>query len=312
MRTDRPAKTGRDAPAGDRMVARVFPRRTSATPTDALAFVGDPPLFLPDAEEVHVSCTFTWDRPEAERLARAWGRYGYRVLVGGPAYDAPAGEFAPGMYVKAGMTITSRGCIRRCPFCFVPKREGRLQLLEVKPGWDVLDNNLLACPRGHIEAVLDMLDAQPRAARFTGGIDARLCRPWFARRLGGMRVQILYTAFDVPGARPDVERAVKMLRDEGLTHRQVGCYVLVGAEGDTLEHAEARLEWVFQTGAMPFAMYFRPADDLRFAIPAQWRSLVRRWSRPACIFASHSKESGAEMTESAPAEEARALEEVGR
>ena len=40
------------------------------------------------------------------------------------------------------------------------------------------DNNLLACSREHVEAVLDMLAAQPRAARFTGGIDARLCEPW--------------------------------------------------------------------------------------------------------------------------------------
>ena len=290
-------------------IARVFPRRTSATPDDEMAFVGDPPLFLPAADEVHVSCAFTWDRPEAERLARAWARQGYKVMVGGPAYGSPAGEFTPGMYVKAGMTITSRGCVRQCPFCFVPGREGALRLLDFKSGWDILDNNLLACPRRHVEAVLDMLDGQPRAARFTGGIDARLCRPWFARRLSTMRVQILYTAYDVPGARPHVERAVKMLRDAGLTQRQVGCYVLVGQDGDSLEHAEARLEWVFQTGGTPFAMFYRPADDLRFTIPQAWRSFVRKWNRPACIFASHEGKEGTDMAESAPAE-ARALEEV--
>ena len=183
-------------------VARVFPRRTRATPTDDLAFVGDPPLFLPHADEVHISCTFTWDRPEAQRLAQAWAEQDYRVRLGGPAYGSAAGEFEPGMYVKQGMTITSRGCIRSCPFCFVPRREGRLMLLPIRPGWDVLDNNLLACPRRHVEAVLGMLEDQPRAARFTGGIDARLCRPWFARRLGRMRVQILYTAFDHPDQRP--------------------------------------------------------------------------------------------------------------
>lgn len=290
-------------------IARVFPRRTSATPDDDLAFVGDPPLFLPAVDEVHVSCTFTWDRPEAERLASAWAHQGYKVVLGGPAYDAPAGDFTPGLYVKAGMTITSRGCLRRCPFCFVPKREGKLQLLDIKPGWDVLDNNLLACPRPHVEAVLDMLESQPRAARFTGGIDSRLCRPWFARRLGRMRVQILYTAYDLPEERPHVERAIGMLREEGLSQRQVGCYVLVGQDGDTLEHAEARLEWVFQTGGTPFAMFYRPADDLRFTIPPSWRSFVRKWNRPACIFASHSA-ARSDLTENAPAAETRAMEEA--
>ena len=57
------------------LIARVFPRRTKATPRDEYAFIGDVPLFLPpDISEVHVSVTFTWDLKEAERLARAWSR----------------------------------------------------------------------------------------------------------------------------------------------------------------------------------------------------------------------------------------------
>ena len=275
-------------------IARVFPRRTSATPDDPLAFVGEPPLFLPEVDEVHVSCTFTWDRPEAEHLAKAWAAQGFQVRVGGPAYGSPAEDFTPGLYVQRGMTITSRGCIRRCPFCFVPTREGPLRLLEAKPGWDILDNNLLACPRPHVEAVLDMLEGQPKAARFTGGIDARLCRPWFAKRLGRMRVQILYTAYDQPTQRPHVERTVKTLRDAGLTQRQVGCYVLVGFGDDTPALAEERLEWVFQTGGTPFAMYFRPPDERRLRIPPAWRRFVRKWTRPACIFASHERVAGVE------------------
>lgn len=196
-------------------VARVFPRRTRATPDDALAFVGDPPLFLPRVEEVHVSCTFTWDRPEAERLVKTWAAQGYRVRLGGPAYDSVAGEFEPGMYVKPGMTITSRGCVHRCGFCFVPTREGGLRLLAIKPGWDVLDNNLLACPRRHIEAVFDMLAGQPRPARFTGGLDARLLKPWAAARIGRMRLDVAYLAYDRPANAEAVERAVKMLLNAG-------------------------------------------------------------------------------------------------
>ncbi len=48
---------------------RVFPRKTAWTPTDELAFVGDPPLFRPPEQPVMVSVTFTWDIPEGERLA---------------------------------------------------------------------------------------------------------------------------------------------------------------------------------------------------------------------------------------------------
>ena len=54
-------------------VARVFPRRTEATPHDTLTFVAEPPgLFPPEVDEVHVSVTFSWDRHRAELLARQW------------------------------------------------------------------------------------------------------------------------------------------------------------------------------------------------------------------------------------------------
>lgn len=41
------------------MIARVFPRRTKATPSDPLAFVGPPPLFLPAG----ISFAKLWARP---------------------------------------------------------------------------------------------------------------------------------------------------------------------------------------------------------------------------------------------------------
>ena len=105
---------------------RVFPRRTSMTPTDELSFIGDPPLFRSDADEVHISVTFTWDLKEGHRLRDAWANYYDVVKIGGPAINGELpDEFVPGMYVKHGVTITSRGCNRRCPWCLVPDREGK-------------------------------------------------------------------------------------------------------------------------------------------------------------------------------------------
>jgi hypothetical protein len=75
------------------MIARVFPRRTAATPSDAYAFVGDPPLFLPaDITEVHVSVTFTWDRVEGERVARPHHALRCYVLVGYPGDKQKSAE----------------------------------------------------------------------------------------------------------------------------------------------------------------------------------------------------------------------------
>jgi len=103
-------------------IIHVFPRRTNATPTDELAFVGDPTMFA-EADKVHISVTFTWDLPEAERLEKQW-RHIAPVEIGGPATGQQGEDFIPGMYLKSGYVITSRGCPNRCWFCGVWKREG--------------------------------------------------------------------------------------------------------------------------------------------------------------------------------------------
>ena len=146
----------------DKRIARVFPRKTKATPDDALTFTSVPPKDgLADIDEVHVSVAFTYDLPKAEMLADAWRTLGVPVFVGGPAFNHPGGDFVPGMYLKKGYVITSRGCHNRCWFCSVPMREGGiLRELPITEGHIVLDDNLLACSEQHIRDVFEMLKHQ--------------------------------------------------------------------------------------------------------------------------------------------------------
>ena len=97
------------------VIARVFPRATACTPKDEYAFVGDIPLFFPeDITEIHVSVTFSWDLPEAERLAKAWGRVA-PVKIGGPATGERGEAFVPGLYLKKGcVSRASRSCGLKC------------------------------------------------------------------------------------------------------------------------------------------------------------------------------------------------------
>lgn len=168
---------------------RVFPRKTKWSPIDDLAFIGDPPMFfLPDEQPVMVSVTFTWDIQIALRLQKAWKSYYQNVSIGGPAFDDPGGEFIPGLFIKEGVTFTSRGCNRHCPWCLVPRREGTIRELVIKPGHIIQDNNLLFCSRKHIESVFEMLSEQKRAASFNGGIDIRLLKPWHRQLFESIRI----------------------------------------------------------------------------------------------------------------------------
>ena len=159
-------------------IVRVFPRRTSATPDDPLAFSGPPPKGgVGEVDEIHISVAFTYDMEKAERLAEQWSSTGLLVRLGGPAFNTPGGEFVPGRYLKYGYVITSRGCPNRCWFCTVPQREGGvLRELPITEGWNVLDDNLLACSERHIRAVFAMLARQSEHPSFTGGLEARLLR----------------------------------------------------------------------------------------------------------------------------------------
>ncbi|MCK4624342.1 MAG: hypothetical protein KAV00_03455 [Phycisphaerae bacterium] len=271
-------------------IIRVFPRRTAATPDDEFAFVGEPPLNHPDADEVHVSVTFTWDVPKAQYLYNAWRLiYGDCVRMGGPAFGDHAGDFEPGMYLKSGYTITSRGCPNRCNFCLVPKREGPIRTLRIRDGWNLQDNNILACPRPHIESVLNMLARQRHPIIFAGGLEARRLQPWFARKLATLRIESLFTAYDRPCQKGHVERAVKIIREttgwsDSRSLRKITCYVLVGYPGDTIRKAGQRLDWILSINATPFPMYYQH-DDSKVRIESlAWKQLLRPYRRRTILY----------------------------
>lgn len=114
-------------------IARVFPRKTNASPMDALAFFGQPTIeniadcIKAGVTEVHISVTFTRDLEKAEDLYYAWQILGVPVEVGGPAFDDRMGDFTPGLYLREGMIFTSRGCTKDCWFCSVPRCKARLR-----------------------------------------------------------------------------------------------------------------------------------------------------------------------------------------
>jgi hypothetical protein len=268
-------------------IARVFPRKTNGSPTDELAFFDYPPMLdLPEVDEVHVSCTFTYDRAKAEQLARAWKVLGVPVKVGGPAYNDQGGEFTPELYLKKGYVITSRGCNNNCWFCSVPKREGKLRELEIKDGWVVADNNLLQCSVKHILNVFEMLLKQPYKAEFTGGLEAKLLKFWHVELFKGIKPKSLYFAYDTPDDLEPLIEAGKLLKEAEIDiHSRIPmCYVLVGYRGDTFEKAEKRLTQTLDAGFIPFAMLYK---DEQGNENKEWRKFSRNWVRPILVYMRH-------------------------
>lgn len=266
-------------------IIRVFPRATKATPDDALVFIGCPPPFYAEGDEVHISVAFTWDLPFAEYLAEQW-KHVAPVKIGGPALKEPSGIFIPGKYLKYGYTITSRGCDNKCWFCSVWKREPEIKELPVMHGWNVLDDNLLACSREHIETVFQMLKKQPHRAEFTGGLEAKRLKEWHVNALVELKPKQMFFAYDTPDDYEPLSNAAKMLSQAGFNRQSMRCYALVGYPDDTFSKASVRLNAILSLGFFPMAMLWRPDSGI---IKREWRTFQKQWARPAIIYSNLKK-----------------------
>ena len=262
-------------------IIRVFPRKTNATPVDDNVRFGNPGLF-DEADEVHISVTFSWDLDRAERLAEQW-RMIAPVKIGGPATDECMGEFTPGMYLKEGYLITSRGCPNKCWFCGVWKKFGDVVELEIKDGWNVLDDNLLACSESHIRNVFKILKKQDKWTWFTGGLEAKRLEEWHIDLLLQIKLESLFFAYDTLDDFEFLINVSKMLKRADiikLTSHVARCFVLIGYSTDTFKDATKRLVDVMELGYMPMAMLYR---EKNYRVNGDWMKFQNEWANPIIV-----------------------------
>ena len=215
---------------------------------------------------LYLSVPFTWLLDEARVLAE---EHKGPVLAGGPAVDligAPWATETPRKcpYDVLSMhnplaTFTTRGCIRACAFCAVPKIEGGFrELIDWKPAPIVCDNNFFAASHSHIERVIDKLAVFP-SVDFNQGLDARILSPWHLDQLKRLQHVKIRFAFDHVNNESAVSDAVNIAKAAGF--RDFGMYVLIGFK-DTPIDAEYRLETVRSWGIRPNPMRYQPLDAL--------------------------------------------------
>ncbi len=193
-----------------------------------------------------------------------------------PDYDLFGCEYAMG--------FTTRGCIRKCPFCIVPAKEGRIRAVnDIYGFWDgqtqlkLLDNNLTALPE-HFELVVTQCIENDIEVDFSQGLDIRLLTPEMAQLLSRVKLwKQIHFAWDDINIETDVRRGIRILQDNGVALYKVMFYVLIGFDS-TPEEDLYRVEALRGMGVDPFVMPFDKHDDYqrRFA----------RWVNHKAIFKS--------------------------
>ncbi len=186
---------------------------------------------------------------------------------------------------KHAIGFLTRGCIRHCPWCVVPRKEGVIRPYrtwrEIKrpDSRDIvfMDNNVLACSHG-LEQIRDMAGEDVRVD-FNQGLDARLISPDVAARLARLKwIRFIRMSCDTDAMLPVVLEAVRLLGAEGVKPYRVFVYLLV----QDIESAERRALALRAAGVEVFAQPYR--DFERNLEPTIEQKRFARWVNMKGIF----------------------------
>jgi hypothetical protein len=178
--------------------------------------------------------------------------------------------------------FTTRGCIRNCYFCKVPKHEGRIRInCDIYEFWDrkhkeiiILDNNILALPE-HFKKIAQQIKDNNLIVDFNQGLDHRLLTPEICRILLDLKhKQEIRFAFDDVVYKPTVIKAIKMLKEAGLRDWGSRWYVYVG-EKDTFQSVYERMKLLKDEKQGVYIMRDRKVYNKKeFIILAAWGNMM--------------------------------------
>ena len=178
--------------------------------------------------------------------------------------------------VNAGIGFTTRGCVRACPFCVVPQKEGKLRKVGeiadlINPRSNViviLDNNFTADP----DVLLKLKEIKERGLiiDITQGIDIRLMTPEVARALSKVKhLRSVHYAWDLMASEGAVLRGIEVL-EQFIKRWKHLCFTLVGYD-TTFEEDMYRFRKLGELGVDPYVMVYNHNNaDARLQHFARW------------------------------------------
>ena len=184
----------------------------------------------PQVDKIFVSCIFTENRDQC----KYWED---KAIIGGSGWDFDQDENGRLIQVhntklpdeienikpRINWGFTTRGCIRNCEFCVVPRKEGIIRPIgDIYDIWDgkndtitIMDNNILALKK-HFFKITDQILKENLKVDFNQGLDIRLLTEDIAQRLGEIRGIDYRFAFDSLDVKEAVLKGIPLLQKNGI------------------------------------------------------------------------------------------------
>ena len=206
------------------------------------------------------------------------------MICGGTGFDLTT-VLSPeieAMRPKINMGFTTRGCIRKCAFCVVPEKEGKIKATgDIYDFWDrknkeiiVLDNNILALP-DHFKMIASQIKRENLKVDFNQGLDFRLMNRELLRLAKEIKMPIWRFAWDNMKDLRMVRAFLQMLKEEEIKNTR--WYVLIGFDTSEEEDLE-RVTILKKHGHDPFVMPYNKYDA--------YQRKFARWVNHKAIFKS--------------------------
>lgn len=249
---------------------------------------------ISDPDEIYASCVFDRNRHKLDGLEflhpnayidRGGGGYDlYKKLPEEVDLMMPDYSLYPDMDYDLG--FTTRGCVRNCYFCVVPKKEGKFRRVQHPREFHdpthkkvlLMDNNILADKDWFFE-VTDWLIENKLKVSFNQGVDVRLIDREIAERMKKTKIfESWRIAFDTMSVKDDVIRGINLLKEVELdVKHNLICYVYV--HDDTqFDNALERCSILRDLGVCPYLMLNR---NHKFGGLVR---TLRRWTQPHVFF----------------------------
>ncbi|MBR4007497.1 hypothetical protein [Fibrobacter sp.] len=235
-----------------------------------------------------------------------------RIVRGGTGYNIesqlpdeidqlqPDYSIYPNIPSDTAYGFLTRGCPNRCPWCVVPRKEGRIRpymdcdeiAIEGRTKLVLMDNNILAAGDYAVRQLEKIIEHGYRVD-FNQALDARLVTDEYARLLARIKWIDRRIRFGCDTKRQiaECERAISMINGYGY-RGEYFLYTMIGGKSDLMESFERVNYWWkrnheqrerHEQNIYPYAQPYRNPDNPHDKIP-EWQKDIARWVNKRQIF----------------------------